>query len=134
MKKPTCEIFPEGGIIRMKNKRISFKVTEGKTMINFQMVDTDADVPACSHKCIRGKVRETFVQMSNEAMDALVFSYMKHKNFLKNEMINDSEFQSWKMTVNDNNKKEDSLLYEEYLKEYLKQKKQNETKPLQKTT
>lgn len=72
--------YLDGATVRLHNKRISFKVTDKKTMISFQFADADdPNKPACSHKCHKGKVRDTFIQMSNEAMEALVFAYINYK-------------------------------------------------------
>lgn len=79
MKKNTLTNYADGATIRLHNKRISFKETDKKTMIRFDFADDEADKPACGHKCHKGKVRETFIQMSNEAMEALVYAYMNYK-------------------------------------------------------
>jgi len=61
--------YKDGATVRLHNKRISFKETDTKTMISFQFAgDVEPDKPACGHKCHKGKVRDTFIQMSNEAM------------------------------------------------------------------
>lgn len=72
--------YKDGATVRLHNKRISFKETDEKTMISFQFADTnEPEKPACGHECHKGKVRDTFIQMSNEAMEALVFAYMNYK-------------------------------------------------------
>ena len=53
---------------------------EDSTLIKFEFADNDAHKPACSHKCHKGKVRETFIKMSNEAMEVLVYSYLRYKH------------------------------------------------------
>ena len=72
--------YKDGATVRLHNKRISFKETDTKTMISFQFAgDEEPDKPACGHKCHKGKVRDTFIQMSNEAMEALVYAYINYK-------------------------------------------------------
>jgi hypothetical protein len=72
--------YLDGATVRLPNKRISFKETDKKTMISFQFAgDEEPDKPACGHKCHRGKVRDTFIQMSNEAMEALMIAYINYK-------------------------------------------------------
>jgi hypothetical protein len=79
MKKSTIINYADGGTIRLHNKRISFKETDKKTMIRFDFADAEADKPACGHKCHRGKIRETQIQMSIEAMESLVYAYINYK-------------------------------------------------------
>lgn len=71
--------YLDGASYRMHNKRITFKQENGVTMIRFKFADKEAYKPACSHKCHKGKVRETFLKLSNEAMDKLVFAYLQFK-------------------------------------------------------
>lgn len=72
--------YRDGATVRLHNKRISFKETDEKTMISFQFAgDLEPNNPACVHKCHKGKLRDTFIQMSNEAMEALVCSYINYK-------------------------------------------------------
>ena len=77
--KNTLTAFKNGASTRLHNKRISFKQDESSTVIAFQFADEDAEKPACGHTCHRGKVRHTVVKMSNDAMDALVNSYIHYK-------------------------------------------------------
>lgn len=73
------DIYTDGATVRLRNKRISFQEADNKTSIKFEFADSEADKPACFHRCIKGKVRETKIQISIEAMEALVFSYLKYK-------------------------------------------------------
>jgi len=77
--KREINIWKNGATIRLRNKRISFEETDEKTMILFEFADAEADKPACFHKCHRGKIRETQIQMSVEAMESLVHAYMNYK-------------------------------------------------------
>jgi hypothetical protein len=78
--KREINMYTDGATVRLHNKRISFKETDKKTMISFQFAgDVEPDKPACGHKCHKGKVRDTFIQMSNEAMEALVYAYINYK-------------------------------------------------------
>ena len=79
MKKTSLIVFADGATARINNKRIAFAEKDGNTMIKFHFADADAEKPACYHKCHKGKVRETFVKMSNEAMELLVYSWMQYK-------------------------------------------------------
>lgn len=79
MGKKTLIQYSDGATVRLHNKRISFKQTEEKTMILFDFADVNAETPACLHKCLKGKIRQTFIQMSNEAMESLIYSYIDYK-------------------------------------------------------
>lgn len=70
---------PNGVSVKLHNKRITIIQTDQKVMISFLFADKNPDKPACYHKCIKGKVRETAVFMTTEAMDALAIAYLKHK-------------------------------------------------------
>lgn len=78
-KKKTLIQYSDGATVRLHNKRISFAQTEEKIMIKFDFADENANNPACFHKCFKGKVRHTFLQMSNEAMESLVYAYVDYK-------------------------------------------------------
>lgn len=78
-KKLTIKFYPDGAVIRMHNKRVSFKIEKGNTTIGFQFADADANKPACYHICHKGKVRHTILKISDEGMDALVYAYLKRK-------------------------------------------------------
>jgi hypothetical protein len=74
-------IYKDGAVIRLHNKRISFKEEDGKTKINFWIAgDSEPDKPACAHKCHKGKVRETGITLSDEGMQCLVYAYLNYKS------------------------------------------------------
>lgn len=79
MKKSLLTYYNDGATIRVHNKRISFKQDDEKIMIRFDFADSNAQTPACNHTCHRNKVRQTYVQMSNNAFDTFVIAYMNHK-------------------------------------------------------
>lgn len=79
MKEESITIYFDGATVRKKNKRISFHEKAESTMIKFSMVDPEAEIPGCYHKCHRGKVRETFIKLSNEGMTLLVHSWLEYK-------------------------------------------------------
>ena len=72
-------LYNDGAVARLHNKKIAFKEADGKVMINFRFADKDANIPACQHICYRGKVRETFIQMSKDAMETLVMAYLEQQ-------------------------------------------------------
>ena len=87
----SLETWPNAVVTKLKNKKIeiwqSEKVNE-KIFIKFRFATEDADKPACLHNCIKGKVRETTLCLSKEAMEALVISYMKQRKEQPNGFLN----------------------------------------------
>jgi len=79
MKKPELYIYNNGATARMHNKRIVFKEADGQVFIGFNFADKNADIPACSHSTRRGKVRDTYLKISSEGMEALVMAYHAYK-------------------------------------------------------
>lgn len=79
MAKRKVDVYLNGARIRVHNKRIVFEEVDNKVMIQFNFADENAETPACGHKCHRGKIRETFIQMSTEVMDLLVHTYISKK-------------------------------------------------------
>ena len=67
---------PDGAVVRFYNKKIILKKEKEKILIAFLFADEDAETPACSHKCHRGRVRETFLKLSSDAMEALIMAYI----------------------------------------------------------
>jgi hypothetical protein len=81
MAKSSMNTYLNGASVRVHNKKINVHEVDGKVMIQFLFADENAETPACGHKCHRGKVRETFVQMSTEAMELLVHAYLTQKRY-----------------------------------------------------
>lgn len=79
-------IGSNGGVIRMKNKRIVFEQVEDTIKILFQFATTDADKPGGYQKSYRRRYRETLMCISKESMDALVNAYSLYKeNLIKSK-------------------------------------------------
>lgn len=76
--KNKLNVYPNGATVRMHNRKISLIGNDDKIMIQFLFADENPNKPACSHKCHKGKVRETFIQLNIESMDALVNAYMQY--------------------------------------------------------
>jgi hypothetical protein len=79
MKKPTINTYLDGVTARVHNRRISIIQKDGVTKIQFDFADVDADSPACAHNCVRGKIRQTAIQMNDESMDLFVHAYLAYK-------------------------------------------------------
>jgi len=79
MKETSATIYANGAVIRLHNRRMAFGESDGITELKFVFADSTPDIPACAHFCIRGKVRETYIKMSTEAMEALVSAYVRYK-------------------------------------------------------
>lgn len=84
-----CKIttYIDGASARMHNKRVSFVEKEDKITIGFQFADKDAEKPACLHTCDKGKIRNTYIKLSKDAMEALIHAYYQYKKqqYLKNK-------------------------------------------------
>jgi hypothetical protein len=90
MKKGKISLSKDGAVARLHNKRISFMAVGDSILIVFQYADKEHDpnTPACAHKCHKGKIRETFVKISEDAMKSLVVAYIswrKEKDKLENK-------------------------------------------------
>jgi hypothetical protein len=79
--KNTNKIFLDGAQMRLHNRKIGFVEKDDNILINFKFADTEADKPACKHICHRGKVRETHLQLSVEAMETLMMGYIRYRQF-----------------------------------------------------
>ena len=77
MAKKEINIWKNGATVRMHNKEINFVDVKDKDGIVIQLkyADLDADKPAVSHKCIKGKVRVSEIALSHEAMQSLLIAY-----------------------------------------------------------
>jgi hypothetical protein len=75
--------YADAVMIKIPNKKIMVVERSNEDgnsyFMNFKYFDKDADKPACTHKCHRGKVRETTVKVSEDGMDALIMAYMRYK-------------------------------------------------------
>ncbi len=80
MQENKASIYLDGAMIKLHNKRVSFKEKGDIIALNFKIVANDATEPACYHTSYRGKVRSTTICLSNEAMEALVWLYLHYKN------------------------------------------------------
>ncbi len=79
-------IFKNGAKVRIKNKQFGFHQVEKSIQLYFRNADCkDPEKPACLHRTHKGKMRETFLCLSEEAMDYLVRSYIEYK---QNKLIN----------------------------------------------
>jgi hypothetical protein len=74
---------PNGAVARLHNKRISVveMMIEGEKgiRIQFDFVDTEAHMPAARHNCIKNKIRQTTINLSEASMEALVLSYVRYR-------------------------------------------------------
>jgi len=83
-KKPYTTTHPNGSVIRSHNKRIQSVIeTPGEVCIHFQFLGESPEIPTCHHEVThKGKVRYTFIKLSEETLDALVqarIAYLEYK-------------------------------------------------------
>lgn len=78
-KESQLTIYSDGATARLHNKEIKFIEREEYVMFNFRFIDKNPEQPACWHNSYKGKIRETGIKMSHEAMEALVEAYITYK-------------------------------------------------------
>lgn len=81
---------PNAVVIRLHNKKIQIVEKDNAVYLGFRFADEDADTPACEHKCIKGKVRQTRMKLSLEVMEAISYSYFNLKQHQKELAQNDT--------------------------------------------
>lgn len=82
MAKKTIKTYSDGATCRLKNKRISFSQKNNAVIIQFAFADENPELPACEHKTVKGKVRVTTIKMTDEALEALIYTWKCYKNNL----------------------------------------------------
>lgn len=76
----SLDIYDDGASARLHNRKVMLKEYEDETLLIFQNAnDGNPEELATGHKCIRGKVRETQILLSNEALEALVIAYIEYQ-------------------------------------------------------
>lgn len=83
MSKNKLSTYQDGAIFRAKNKRVQFIEIEGKVKILFDFADEDPNKPACSHECIKNKIRRTRLNLTTEGMEMLVTAYFRFRQAQK---------------------------------------------------
>ena len=87
MKEDLRTIFLDGAMVRRKNTRINFREHEGDLIIMFEkFANEKANIPACSHECIRGKIKKTIIKLSSESMIDLVKAYIAYNSQKRNNL------------------------------------------------
>ena len=87
-KKSSIKIYKDGAVVRFHNKRILIGSNMENVFLRFSFLDLEADKPACGHVSHKGKIRETSIKMSVEAMEALICGYNEYrKQTIKNKTI-----------------------------------------------
>lgn len=80
MKEKKLTIFPDGAVMRYHNRRIQFKEFDSGLMIAFQTTEFDENKkPAVHHEITRGKIMNTGIKLSVEAMESLITAYIEYK-------------------------------------------------------
>jgi hypothetical protein len=80
-KKKIQNTYLNGSTMRSHNKAIHLYKDKDKEHFNilFRFADENPDTPACQHTCLKGKVRQTYLKLSEEAMEDLVRCYTEFK-------------------------------------------------------
>ena len=88
-KKKKQNTYLNGSTMRSHNKVIHLikQRNEEHFSIVFRFADEEPDKPACQHTCLKGKVRQTYLKLSEEAMEDLVRCYTAFKKLQLNQAI-----------------------------------------------
>ena len=78
-KEPKMTTYPNATRTKWHNKSVMVFERDGKFWIEFRYADEKADEPACRHRCLRGKVRQTTIHLSQDAIEYLMMTYIEHK-------------------------------------------------------
>jgi hypothetical protein len=81
IKKSKLTLYNDGAEARIHNRRLLMSEDQETkdVVLRFQFATDDAESPACSHETFRGKVRQTTIKMSEDAIKALIAMYMEYK-------------------------------------------------------
>jgi len=72
--------YSNGTVVKFKNRKISvIENKDGDIIIQFRHADKEKDpnTPACEHHCIRGKVRQSTIKVSEVGMEALTVALVE---------------------------------------------------------
>lgn len=76
-------IFLDGASTRLHNRRVTFTEKNGEFYLDFAMAMKNPEATTTHVKVIKGKVRLTQLKLSEEALQALVKSYLIYKRSKK---------------------------------------------------
>ena len=81
MKETSLEIYANGFIVRLENKRIEVEIDDksGISVMNFSTTIGDSSSPACSHLNIKNKIRQTTINLSVESLESIAEGYAYYK-------------------------------------------------------
>lgn len=75
-------IHPNGVTVRLPNRKIRIEETEDCFWLELNIVDASAERPEALQKILKGKVRQTILRLSKDAMIEMVValnSYLNNK-------------------------------------------------------
>lgn len=84
MEKNTTKLYPNAFTSKIGNRKVSFVETDnGAIMIQFLNLDKENDInkPACTHKVLKGKVRETIIKLTPDIMERLALDYINWRKY-----------------------------------------------------
>lgn len=90
MKKIKARItnYNNGASVKLPNRRITITENDkNEFYIQFKFADKvgDPNKPACEHVCLKSKVRQTTIKLSEEILESLIVAYTEYK---KNQYFN----------------------------------------------
>jgi hypothetical protein len=86
-KEKTLNTYLNGAEVRSHNRKIGFRKKDKEVVLYFRFADEEPDKPACSHECLKGKVRQTVMKLSEEGMEELVYAWQQYKSKRLSDVI-----------------------------------------------
>ena len=88
MKKESITQYLDGAVVRLHNRRLTFKEEGDIIVIDFAVATKDADKPSVLHRNIENKIRLTTLKLSKEGMTMLMYAYLEHLRMNKKPIKN----------------------------------------------
>jgi hypothetical protein len=81
MRKSNTTVYKNGAIVRLRNRRIVIQEDndKGEVLLVFSNVDDKPEIPSVYHRVIRGKIRESGLKISIEAMESMIEAYINYR-------------------------------------------------------
>ncbi len=95
--KKSITIFPNGVVAKLHNRRVIIETIEGGVYLKFSTFDKNPG-KACHHEHLKGCIRNTRVKLSDEAIEALVESYIAYKEYKKHGKASSAVIYTWQPT------------------------------------
>lgn len=72
-------LYRNGAIIKLENRRVEFEEKKDGFELVFKTMK-NIEKPSCITTTVKGKIKETVIGISKEAMELLFFAYQKYQD------------------------------------------------------